>query len=143
MKRSEALIPLSHDHHQALYLTKVLKDSDDSEAATEAFATFWNKHGAAHFRVEEEVLLPGSGLPGPSQDEGVARLLDEHLDIRRRAMKVLAGEASLEDLKELGAVLAGHVRFEERELFPRIESGLDAGQMQVLAGRIAAAEQPG
>lgn len=139
MKRSDALIPLSHEHHQALYLAKVLKDSDDVDAAAEAFTTFWGTHGAVHFRIEEEVLLPGSGLPGPSSDEGVARLLDEHLDIRRRAGKVLGGRASLQDLKELGTNLADHVRFEERELFPRIEANLDSDQMEILAEQLAAA----
>ncbi|MDQ2700966.1 MAG: hemerythrin domain-containing protein [Actinomycetota bacterium] len=135
-RRSDALIPLSHGHHKALYLAKLIKDSDDPVAARRAFTEFWDEHGIEHFRSEEEVLLPLSGLPGPSADADVARMLDEHLDIRRRATAVLAGEATLDEMKQLGSNLFDHVRFEERELFPRIEAQLDEEQMRVLAAAI-------
>lgn len=141
MKRTAALTPLSHDHHQALYVAKVIKDSDEVEPAIEAFAGYWEKYGALHFRVEEEVLLPGSGLAGPSSDEEVARVLDEHLEIRKRARKAIAGDASLKELKDLGALLSEHVRFEERQFFPRIESQLSAEQLETLAVEIQAAEE--
>lgn len=142
MKRSEALKPLSREHHHALFVTKVIKDSENLETASKAFIDFWLKEGSLHFRIEEEVLLPGSGLSGPSSDEGVARLLDDHLDIRKRAAKVLTGEASLEEVKELGVILHAHVRFEERDLFPRIESGLDEQALQILAQQVEEADSP-
>lgn len=142
-RRSEALIPLSHDHHQALYVAKVMKDAESAESASEAFGEFWTKHGEVHFRVEEEVLLPGSDLPGPSSDEDVARMLDDHLEIRRRAAIVLAGKASLEQLQDLAVLMTDHVRFEERQLFPRIESRLGPEQLEVLAKRIRLAELSG
>jgi len=140
LKRSEALKPLSHEHHHALFVTKVIKDSETKEAASKAFTDFWIKEGATHFRIEEEVLLPGSGLSGPSSDEGVARLLDDHLDIRRRAAKVLVNEASLDEIRELGLILHSHVRFEERDLFPRIEACLDDEALKSLAQQIEEAD---
>ena len=141
MKHSEALRPLSREHHQALFVCKTIKDSDSSELAAEAFIDFWTREGARHFRIEEEVLLPGSGLPGPSSDEGVARLLDDHLEIRRRAGRVIAGDASLAEIKELGSLLHNHVRFEERELFPRIESRIDPAALDRLREDIEVAGQ--
>lgn len=143
MKRSEALIPLSHEHHHALFQAKLLRDADEVAPAIAVFREFWEKEGALHFRIEEEVLLPGSGLDGPSSDEQVARLHDEHLQIRRQVGRVLAGDASLEYLGELGEALTAHVRFEERDLFPRIEAGLDAEQLAGLAERLKLAEEEG
>ncbi|MGA7396843.1 MAG: hemerythrin domain-containing protein [Solirubrobacterales bacterium] len=140
MKRSEALTELSHDHHQALFVAKLIKDSETEAEAGTAFTDYWTKLGARHFQIEEEVLLPGSGLPGPSNDADVARLLGEHLEIRRGARRVLKSEASLSEIKELGALLYSHVRFEERELFPRIENELNPTELASLAADLNEAE---
>lgn len=143
MKRSQALISLSHEHHHALFVAKLMRDATEVEPTAGKFADFWNDEGALHFRIEEEVLLPGSDLPGPSADPDVARVFDEHLDIRRRALRVLSGDASIDDLHQLGTVLADHVRFEERQLFPRIESSLDAARLEQLGSDIERAETDG
>jgi hypothetical protein len=138
MKRSEQLKSLSHEHHQALFVAKRLRDEGIDAAA--AFVEFWKLEGELHFRIEEEVLLPGSGLEGPGSDPDVARMLDDHLDIRRRARRILDGTASEGEYGQLGVALTSHVRFEERELFPRIESLLDQAGLDDLAVRIAQAE---
>jgi hemerythrin-like domain-containing protein len=67
-------------------------------------------------------------------------MLDEHLDIRRRVRRVLDGDASEDEFGGLGVALTSHVRFEERELFPRIEALLDQAGLDDLASRIAKAE---
>lgn len=143
MKRTEALKPLSREHHHALFLAKAIKDASESEGdqARSAFLEFWQNEGSIHFRVEEEVLLPASGLPGPDEDEEVARMLSDHLAIRRRAARVESGEADLAELKELGEMMRDHVRFEERELFPRIEREMTADELLPLAAAIEAAEK--
>lgn len=138
MKRSEPLKGLSHEHHHALFIAKRLRD--EGEAALEAFLEFWRTEGRIHFWIEEDVLLPGSGLAGPSEDAEVARLLDDHLDIRRRVEAVTEGLASAEALSELGQALTDHVRFEERELFPRIEAALAPEKLERLGAKLAKAE---
>jgi len=147
MKRSEALIPLSHDHHHALFVSKLLRDAaegkDDTAKAVDAFEDYWVKEGILHFRVEEEVLLPNSGLEGPSADEDVAKMLDGHLEIRRLGGRVLGGDTSPEALMDLGTSLFDHVRFEERDLFPRIEGSLGEAELENLARLIADAEKAG
>lgn len=140
MKRSEALQPLSRDHHQVLFLAKNLREATDAEAAAAQFIEFWQPGGINHFRIEEEVLLPGSNMPGPGEDALTARMLHDHLEIRRRAMTVLAGEATLQDFHELGTILADHTRFEERELFLAIETNLSPAELDLLGQRIAFAE---
>jgi hemerythrin-like domain-containing protein len=141
MKRAEALQPLSRDHLQALLAAKRLRSATDVSAASRDFLEFWEPEGKQHFRVEEEVLLPGWALHSPVDRLAVARMLEEHLAIRRHALRVAAAEASLEELRDLGQLLEGHVRFEERELFPMIEEALDPGSLRRLATAIERAEE--
>ena len=47
---------------------------------------------------------------------------------------------AVEELRELGELLERHVRFEERELFPVIEAGLDADAISRVGAEIAEAE---
>lgn len=124
MKRALALRPLSRDHLKALIAAKRLREATDAEQGARTFLEFWQLEGRHHFRVEEEVLLPGWALAAPVDKPGVARMLDEHLAIRREALRIEAGEASLQELRELGVLLEAHVRFEERQLFPLIEAAL-------------------
>lgn len=141
MKRSEALVSLSREHHHALYLAKVISDQAGEGDSAQRFNDFWNREGADHFRIEEEVLLPGSGLSGPDGDPEVARMLADHLQLRRAAKKISSGEATPEELVEAAGLLKAHVRFEERELFPRIEAGLSEEENRQLADEIEAAER--
>lgn len=146
MKRSPALIPLSHDHHQALFVSKLLRDAPESDdggtGALAAFREFWSGDGEKHFRIEEEVLAPGAGLPGPVAGEELDRMREEHAQIRG-LVKSLPDPADPEQLSELGRVLADHVRFEERELFPLIEQALSPEQLEHLGTLIATAEESG
>jgi hypothetical protein len=139
MKRSEALIPLSRDHHQVLTLAKSLREATNVEDAAAEFIQFWQPGGINHFRIEEEVLLPGSNLPGPKSDDLSARMLDDHLEIRRRAATVLSGDATLQDMHELGGLLDDHIRFEERELFLAIETTSSPEELERLGLRIGLA----
>lgn len=136
MKRSEALKPLSHEHHHALFVAKVICDQGGEGDSRERFLEFWRSESEEHFRVEEEILLPGSGLPGPDQDEEVARMLSDHLAIRRGAASLSADQASPAEIVELAERLRAHVRFEERELFPRIERELAPEALERLAGQL-------
>lgn len=133
MKRAEALQPLSRDHLQSLLAAKRLRDATDGGTAARDFLDFWETQGRHHFRVEEEVLLPGWALHCPVDRVAVARMLEEHLAIRRGALRAAGTEASLDELGKLGRLLHDHVRFEERELFPMIEAALDPVALEHLA----------
>ena len=133
MKRVEALRPLSREHLVALTVAKHLRATADPAAASADFLNFWKEEGRNHFRVEEEVLLPVWALHAEVAREGVIRMLDEHREIRKEALRLQEGPASLEQLRLLGVLLHDHVRFEERELFPLVEADLDAGAVLQLA----------
>lgn len=141
MKRVEALQPLSRDHLKALLAAKRLRNATDAGAASRDFLEFWDGDGQHHFRVEEEVLLPGWALKSPVDRVAVARMQEEHLAIRRGALRAARAEAAIEELRDLGQLLDDHVRFEERELFPMIEEALDPDSLRRLAEAITRAEE--
>lgn len=140
MKRAEALRPLSREHQGALAVAKRLSDADDRAAATTDLLEFWRADGRRHFRIEEEVLLPGWAVAAEVNHAGVERMLREHLEIRRQVLRAEAGAVELAELQALGGLLHDHVRFEERELFVEVEAALDPEQLDRLAAAIEAAE---
>jgi hemerythrin-like domain-containing protein len=146
MKRSEALRQLSRDHHRALEVALELRRARDAdkEKVTADFLRFWREHGALHFRVEEDVMLPGAAPEVDPADPAVVRVLTDHVEIRSRVGD-LDGRSipEVEELNSLGELLNDHVRHEERVLFPLIEERLSAARLDVLAQRIDEAERAG
>jgi hemerythrin-like domain-containing protein len=144
VKRSEALEQLSRDHHRALEAALKLRraGSAEREQATAEFLRFWREHGALHFRVEEDVMLPGAAPEVDPADPAVVRVLTDHVEIRRRAGDLEGRRIpEMEALNELGELLNDHVRHEERVLFPMIEERLSAERLEELAQRIDEAER--
>jgi hemerythrin-like domain-containing protein len=139
VKRDEALRSLSRDHHHALVVAQRLRRAEDASAAAAEFAEFFGAKGQHHFEIEEQVLLPLWARLGRVDRSAAARLAAEHLSIRTRALE-LDAEPTLEAAHGLGAELDAHVRFEERELFPAIESDLDDEALAALAVAVAEAE---
>ena len=139
MKRAQALRQLSRDHHKALVVAQRLcrAEEPDREARAIEFLDFWREHGHRHFQVEEEVLLPAYERVASAEEEPVVRVLTDHLTIRRRAADIEAGERTVGFLQELGTILEGHVRHEERVLFPLIEQALPPSELDTLARAIA------
>ena len=143
MKRDAALVTLSHGHHQALVVAQKLRRAEPGTAVTarSAFAAFWPVHGRGHFRLEEEVLLPAYARHGDPHHPLVAQVLCDHVAIRQRAEAVLAEPASsVAALRELGGLLAAHVRLEERQLFPLIEEAMPAPSLAAVAVALDQAE---
>jgi hemerythrin-like domain-containing protein len=140
MKRDESLRPLSREHHRALVTARALQESKSSVDLANRFLTFWREDGRRHFRIEEEVLLPTWALHASVDRNGVAKMLEDHLDIRRSALNVEARGLSADEARQLGQRLEAHVRFEERELFPLVEAALDGEALSQLAVAIEKAE---
>lgn len=144
MKRNEALQTLSRDHHRALEVALKLRRATDADAETirREFVAFWHDHGAHHFRVEEEVLLPAFARHRDPRAPEVVRVLTDHVEIRRRAADLeVAAVPGAGDLNSLGEMLNDHVRHEERVLFPLIEETLPSGELEQLARTVEEAER--
>ena len=133
MRRSAALTPLSHDHHHALDVARRLRraTSQDVEAALACLRAFWEQEGERHFELEERHLA--SALPDAEWRAQIERMLREHDDIRAR----VAAVAGVESAHELGTRLHDHVRFEERILFPMLESRLSEPDLAALGAALA------
>ncbi len=140
MKRTEALRPLSREHLRALLAARRLRMAANRDEAIEVFDDFWRDEGSRHFRIEEEILLPTWAAHAEIDHPGTMRLLEEHLAIRRDGLRLVAGLLTLDQARELGTLLHDHVRFEERQLFPKIEDSLDPESLAKLAEAIDLAE---
>ena len=145
MKRHAALQPLSRDHHVALVAAQRLRRATPETAidARAHFLAFWHEHGARHFRVEEDVLLPAFAAFGDPADGRVVQMLVEHVRIRAAAAALTHDELDLDALHALGTALERHVRLEEREVFPLIEETLPEEAAERLVEAIQAAEARG
>lgn len=146
MRRDPSLAPLSREHHQALVIAQGLRRAEHSSAsaAVAAFESYWVEHGARHFEVEEQVLLPAYAEVGDPHAALIGRVLCDHVELRCRGREAVdAPTSSLERLHVLGRRLAEHVRLEEQELFPLIERTLTADRLRGLASEIRRAETTG
>lgn len=144
MKRAAALVRLSRDHHESLVASQRLRRATaaTSRDAREVFLAFWDRGGARHFRVEEEVLLPAFAGWGDAYEPLVAQTLCDHVAIRMRIQGLRDNrQTELADLHALGDALAAHVRMEERELFSLIERTIPAADLDVVADAVERAER--
>lgn len=135
-RRHDSLIPLAHDHHPALVVAIALKKAgkDDIQAqlaALGALTAEWNSRLQRHFADEERLLRP---LLVPDE---WSRLTSDHEALRRAAAS--AGRQLERGLPEdgfcetTGATLERHIRWEDRELFDRIEARATHEQLEALA----------
>lgn len=138
MKRHPALQPLSDDHHGALVLARQVRRAGAS-GEPGALARVWEDAGRRfarelepHFAVEEERLFPQLEAAGAGLLAERAR--SEHARLRA----LVRGEADPARAVAFGELLHAHVRFEERELFPRAERVLAPSLLEA-AGRAALA----
>ncbi len=73
-----------------------------------------------HFQNEEMNFLPR--LANGGQDALIRRTLKDHEQLRALALTAQQGDQHA--LQNFGKLLAEHVRFEERELFPALEQNM-------------------
>ena len=139
MKRHPHLHPLSDDHHGALVLARRIGSAAKRDAEGEALKQAWNdlRHRFAgelepHFRVEEAWLFPQ--LESAGESALVERARADHAGLR----ELVRSEPSPAVAAEFAELLRRHVRFEERELFPRAEAVLSPAALAA-AGRAARA----
>lgn len=125
MLRDPCLIPLSHQHHNALALCVMTRRSLAADSSPGNVAKLarratdrYDLELANHFEIEEQVLFPACG-PMPL----IGLLLAEHraLEVLIAQLRTAPAEALLE---RFCALLSGHIRREENELFEQIQRTL-------------------
>lgn len=135
IERHQALAPLSRDHYVGLVQARhLIRAADDDEIARrKAVAEFvdaWDTEIVQHFRDEERLL---SDLMDKADRE---RLLDEHERLSNLVSRVRALLHQVDPeavvLRELGELLERHIRWEERDLFNRIQERVNLAQLAEL-----------
>ena len=130
IKRNENIVKLSRDHHASLLfcwkLRQGVKQHADVERMIKYVSYFWTKHLAPHFSEEEKFLF------APVKDDKVQKAIDEHKKIKE-LINELTVKGALEresKLSRLADMVDEHVRYEERILFPHLESELSGEQLK-------------
>lgn len=124
MSRTGNLLSLSREHHLSLVMARTARKAATSgdaavvSAAIKQMEAHWQSVLAEHF-AQEEVMLRDA--VGTLSAEAVARILAEHAALRALACESHHLDCSLR-LHRFGELLAQHVRYEERELFPVLQS---------------------
>jgi len=125
MLRDPSLIPLSHQHHNGLALCVMTRRSLAADGSAENVAKLarraidrYELELTNHFEIEEQVLFPVCG-PLPI----VSELVAEHRTIEAMVAE-LRTAPSAELLERFCALLSGHIRREESELFEQIQRSL-------------------
>ncbi len=149
-KRDPALLPFSHDHRRALGLCVRLARWKPEREEPPALLAQEIRFQAAeilipHFTLEEEILFPAVAPSLKAHRALLQKLADEH-GVFRDYLERMAGPMAEADLiallKRFGRTLEAHVRREERELFPLIESAVPARTRAALRRRMSTAADP-
>jgi hemerythrin-like domain-containing protein len=157
-RRHQSLIPLSHQHRDALMVafrlhhpappgpvTAMTPASTPQSRAADALA-FFRDHLVGHFRAEEDVLFPA--LRARLAADAPRTALIDGLVAEHRRLEALrdgvaaAGEdetALAPALTAFADLLEAHVRCEERELFEVVPDVLAAGDTEALEAAIRTA----
>jgi hemerythrin-like domain-containing protein len=150
MKRHPSLHPLSRDHHHALVQARNLSlaaaspDASDLAQAGANFTLYWESDLQAHFAQEEQILLPLLAKHTSPDGSEIIETLRQHAEIMRLVTELkntLAHREMLEAnlFEALGETLRRHIRFEESELFPALESLATEEEMRRMNEQLEAA----
>jgi iron-sulfur cluster repair protein YtfE (RIC family) len=137
--RHPSLVPLSHDHREALGLVFFLQHpappgrptpmtpASTPESRRARALAFHDERLRPHLRAEEEALFPALR----TRQALIATLIEEHraLERLRGAVAAAVGDDAVHAaLVAFAELLEAHVRREERELFVFFPEGLDVGE---------------
>ena len=125
MLRDHSLIPLSHQHHNGLALCVMTRRSLAADGTPANVAKLarraidrYELELVNHFEIEEQVLFPACG---PMLL--IAELLAEHRTMESQIAQLRTTPTSAL-LEQFCALLSGHIRREENQLFEQIQRTL-------------------
>ena len=102
------------------------------------FKAFFETELAKHFLEEERFLVP------PLRDNDlIKRMCEEHGVMKKMFILVDSSKNLSAALEAIGEYLGGHIRFEERELFPMIESALSEETLLEISSKVRAVRRTG
>lgn len=136
MRRHPALHDLSRDHHGLLVACRAAAwalagdlRGPGLERARRDLLACAAAELAPHLAEEEALLLPRLRRLGLHEEAG--RLLGDHNSLRAE-FEALEGDASPALLESVAGRLRDHVRFEERVVFPRLQTALPEAELEAV-----------
>ncbi len=132
IKRSEALIQFSREHHFGLLLVwkirQGLKNNIEPRRISSYTVFFFEKELTAHFKEEEKDLFVKLAVDDPLRKQA----FEEH----KRIYELIAGlqqdSTNTTLLTQFADALDGHIRFEERTLFNHLQQHLSEDELNKL-----------
>jgi hypothetical protein len=124
MPRIGALLSLSREHHASLVVARDARraagtgDPAALSAAIKRIESHWTTLLVRHFEVEEQLL---ETVESSLDAEMAARIRAEHEELRGLACNSCKLDPR-ERLRRFGDLLGSHVRYEERIVFPQLQS---------------------
>ena len=140
LKRNKALHILSHDHHQGLILSQLIKKGSPhykklphtTKGKKDYTIRFYKDELIKHFDDEEKILFPLVREKDEEIDKILEEIITEHKMIKQLVIQLEAGEDVDNTMNELGHVLESHIRKEERILFGKIQEVLTEDELTAL-----------
>lgn len=127
IKRHKAIQPLSREHHQGLLLCWKIRKGFETEVEPERIKNytdwFWENQLEEHFKIEEKYVFPILG----AENDLVKQALEEHEHLAALFSQEHEISLALEMIKN---DLEGHIRFEERVLFNKIQEKATADELK-------------
>ncbi len=139
IKRSEHIIQLSREHHFSLLfcwkVRKGIKKEVDPERIIQYILYFWEEHLLPHFS-EEDILFE------QVDDELVQRAYAEHHEINDlvKSFDSINEEDKVLTVTKIADLVDSHVRFEERKLFPHLETAIDESELAKIGKKLLEAQ---
>ena len=141
MKRHPSLQPLSRKHHRALLCWRELdqqlgmRHGAGLRTAAVALQRYGNSRFSSHMADEETLLL------GLLSDALRSRLIAEPDTLRALFCSLddtldSNGPLAIDDLVSLAATLRAHIRWEERVLFPHLQSHVSTDELRLIGDRL-------
>lgn len=141
MKRFNQLQPLSRQHHLGLNLSRHAKEcanepNEIKEHWDKLTAYISNMH--THFQVEDN-LIANALQPYRDSVPEVAKALDilneQHLLLNELVSETQSSQhknITSKKVRNFGTLLYDHIHFEERELFPLVETYLTENELDAI-----------
>ena len=131
IKRSEYIIALSHDHHAGLLfcwkIKEGLRKNTPLDKVLKYINFFWVGHLKEHFQEEEALLF------NRMDDDLTRQGISEHLLLAQRLQRLNHHEnENMGEYLSFAELLIKHIRFEERTLFPHLESTLPESTLKLV-----------
>ena len=140
------LAPLSEEHHHGLVFALRIErelpaaSGEEVEELYSQLLRFWSRGLLPHFHTESECLLARLIRHRPVDDPHIQRLNADHLSMYglvARMRDTASAADRQEALREFGATLHDHIRWEERELFEAAQAELSEAELDGLGAEVA------